>query len=599
MTRSEKAPIRESGFFRFLSKIGNGIKWAYTGKFRWYFIIFSLFLLTYVTYLIFVLPYNNSTYSLDTAFGVNSYDLMKSVITTVAIISIVAVLCLLFFDLAKRRLTAGKAIVLIIALGIIMRLTYMVYSPIYFNYGTWKQHDLGYGGTTGHYSITMYMYRNLDVPDMIRNADGSVDFAASGQLYQPKLAHFIYALFMRFNSMFVRFGSDLAEFKRSNGTFYTMGNITKTEYALFEMTRIISCFSSIVSLLTLNQILKETKISEKSRAFAVILIAFCPVFYMFSTSVNNDPLSLMFGLLALLFAIRWMKNPRFVSIILTAVFLGLGMSCKLSIGFLALPIAIMFVYRFVKTIFAYKKGEIEAKEIKGKKVNPILLTVLMFAVFAVIVFPLGLSYSIYAKIRFDQPFNYVWLISKYNWNYVDDSVNPLWRYLFYPAPDFFKTIVVVNRAWTNGAVDPNIQPNLWSYVFKSSLFGEYSWNRYISPALYIFAFASMWIIFAFIIFLGIRAIKRKKADLLLFLLIGGLGVLYFFSAILFYHQYPFTCSMDFRYFVPLILVAAASVGRTFDCLDEYNGTLPKIIKGVTCFLLVGYAASSGLLYLIA
>ena len=223
----------------------------------------------------------------------------------------------------------------------------------------------------------------------------------------------------------------------------------------------------------------------------------------------------------------------------------------------------------------------------------------MFAVFAIIVFPLGLSYSIYAKIRFDQPFNYVWLISKYNWNYVDDSVNPLWRYLFYPAPDFFKTIVVVNRAWTNGAVDPNIQPNLWNYVFKSSLFGEYSWNRYISPALYVFAFASMWIIFGFILFLGIRAIKRRKADLLLFLLIGGLGVLYFFSAILFYHQYPFTCSMDFRYFVPLILVAAASVGRTFDCLDEYNGTLPKIIKGATCFLLVGYAASSGLLYLIA
>ncbi len=600
MERSEKAPFREGKLFQALSKVGGAFKWAYTGKFRWYFILFSLFLLVYVTYLIFVLPYNGTTYSVDTDFGLGSYDLMKTVVVTAAIIVFAGVFALGFIDLARKRLTPGKVILLILALGITMRLTYMVYTPIYFNYGSWKQHDLGYGGSTGHYAITMYMYRFLDVPDMVRNADGSVNFGASGQLYQPKMAHFIYALFMRFNSMFVSFGSELAEFKKSGGGFYTMDDITKTEYALFEMNRIISCFSSIVSMLTLNQILKETKISEKGRAFAVILIAFCPVFYMFSTSVNNDPLSLMFGFLALLFAIRWTKNPSFSSIILVAVFLGMGMSCKLSIGFLALPIAALFLYRLIKTFFGYKKGEIEARENKnGKKVNPVVTLIIMFAVFALIVFPLGLSYSIYAKIRFDQPFNYVWLITKYNWNYIDDSINPLWRYLFFPAPDFFKSIFVVNRAWTNGAVDPNVQPNLWNYVFKSSLFGEYSWNKFVSPALYIFAFAAMWVIFALMVYLAIRAVMKRKIDLLLLLLIGGLGVLYFFSAILFYRQYPFTCSMDFRYFVPLLLVAAAAIGRSFDVLDESKGVFPKVVKGFASFLLIGYGVSSCIVYLIA
>src|SRR5574344_2076739 len=171
------------------------------------------------------------------------YNYLKYPVVSIAILIFIGLSIKVIYDLYKHNLTFAKILMAIFVLAITIRLAYMVYTPIYFNNGTWRQHDLGYGENTGHYGIIMYMFRNnFAIPDMIRNLDGTVNFEYSGQLYQPKLVHFFYALFMKFNSLFIHIGDSLAVFNNTSGQ---IDNITQTEYALFEMNRILACYISI------------------------------------------------------------------------------------------------------------------------------------------------------------------------------------------------------------------------------------------------------------------------------------------------------------------------------------------------------------------
>ena len=336
-----------NGTKNFFSKVCAGLRWAYCGKFKWAFIIPSVFILIYICYFIFVFRFNARTYALSYG-SYSDYDIMKGCATALGALVGVITISKVIYDLVKKKSDAGKIILAIFILGVTIRIVYMIYTPIYYNYGAWRQHDLGYGSRTGHYGIIMDIFRTGEIPDMIRYADGTVNFSASGQLYQPKFSHFLYAIFMHINSIFVHFGEGTATFLVSGGGTRTIDHITMNEYALFEMNRILATFISCYTLIVLYRILKEFKLSEKSLIIAFLLMAFTPVFYMFSTSLNNDSFSFFFGFLAILYAIKWYKKGGFLNIILVAVTLGCGMSCKLSIGFLALFIGGLFVFKLVR-----------------------------------------------------------------------------------------------------------------------------------------------------------------------------------------------------------------------------------------------------------
>jgi hypothetical protein len=583
----------------FLDNLGNFCKKIasfYTGKHKYFFIVPSLLILTYIVYFIFVFSFNSAT------FG--DYNFLKYPVVGICCLFACAIIGKVIYDICHHKLTAEKLLFAIFCLGIAMRLTYMVYTPIYYDNGTWRQHDLSYGRSAeetyaGHYGIIMWIFRNWTIPDMIRDTSGSVDFGISGQLYQPKLVHILYAVFMKINSIFVHFGDGLASFHYyQNGTIVTgtLDNITMNEYALFEMNRILACYVSCLTLLVCYNILKNLKISKNGLVIGTALVAFCPVFYMFSTSLNNDSFSIFFGFLAILYTLKWFKEPKFLNIMAIAIYLGLGMSCKLSIGVLAFFIAAMFIYKFIKVIGDNKKEH--TVEDTNTKINLSIGKIIgQFALFAIIVFPLGLSYPIYAKIRFNQPFTYVWLISKYNWNYIDESVGFLNRFLIYPAGDFFMSFFVENRAWQNGAVYSGIQPNVWAYILKSSLFGEYTFNYGFSAVLYVFGFFVFALMIGLLIYNLIDVIKKKKVDINTLIFILGIGFVYFVSVIIFNIKYPFTCSMDFRYFVPFILVGGLLVGMSYDKLSLSTKKPAKLAQFAIIGLVTCYSLWSMIVYL--
>ena len=590
------------------NKICSGIKWAYLGKYKWWFIIPSVLILIYILYFIVVFRYNARTFAYSYG-SYSDYDVMKGMAVGVGGLVLGITLLKVIYDLVHHKFTCDKAIIAILILGVTIRIVYMLYTPIYYNYGTWRQHDLGYGNSTtyypGHYGIIINIYRYGNIPDMARNVDGSVNFEMSGQLYQPKLSHILYAIFMHINSIFVHFGTGSAGFLDSKypGELFPIDNLTMNEYALFEMNRILACFISCWTLFVLYKISKEFKISNSSRIIALLLFAFTPVFFMFSTSLNNDNFSFFFGFIALLYAIRWFKKGEYLNSIMMAVALGLGMSCKLSIGFFAFVIGGLIIYRFIKVIKYSLDGPIKENAYYEFKMGnyPILNICLQIGVFALLVFPIGLSYPIYAKIRFDQPFNYVWLISDYNWNWIDSSqIGFFRRFMIYPSSDFFKGIFVENHAWIGGEggyIDPVIQPNLWNYVLKSSLFGEYSWNYGLSAILYVIALILMFSTIGFMIYLVYKMIKDKKGNIFNLLVIGGLGLTYLVLAIQFNIQYPFTCSMDYRYFVPFTLVVGLCLAFSLDNLKESKYKIAKYSSGFLIGLVASFSLFSYVLYL--
>lgn len=553
----------------------------FTGKYKYWFISISLLVFIYVIYFIFAFESSLSS--------TGNYDFFKTPIISTSYGIFAACTIYVFYEIYKQKLNAKKILLIILGLGIWMRIAYSIYTPIYFNGGTWRQHDLSFGVDAtrlypGHYSIIMFIFRNNAWPNMLTNADGTINWATSSQLYQPKFFHTIMALFMKFNSLFIHTSNELMNFSTNSGNIINPNQITVNEYVLFEMNRVLTCYISCLTLLIGYNILKSLNFSKTSCNIGTALIAFSPIFYIFSTLMNNDLLSVFFVFLSVLIVIKWYKQPSYFKIILLALSIGCAMSSKLSAGFVAIFVGALIIVRLFKSL--------KYKELGQKSSLNIFLSIL---VFAAIVFPLGLSYPIYAKIKFNQPFTYVWEISKTNWNAIDPSFGFFERFFIYPSPDFFKTIFVDNRGYiSHPNIYPGIQVNVWSYVLKSSLFGEYYISVNSAGVFYAIGLILFTLFICLLIYLLVDMIKYKLKNVnwMNFAVIVLIGLAFISSYIVFNINYPFTCTMHFRYIVPILIVGAVILATSYDKLNliKHNGVAiiakNSIIVTITLFAIL-------------
>ena len=239
-----------------------------------------------------------------------------------------------------------------------------------------------------------------------------------------------------------------------------------------------------------------------------------PVLVMMSGTMNNDNLSFMFFFLALLYGIRWYKNQSYSNIILIALFIGLGMITKLSIGFIAFIIAPLFLIRFIEKI----------KEKKYFKLIP------QFLVFAIIVFPLGLSYAIRNYILFDQSFTYILDFGRDSWLHeVIKEKNIYERFFSLPISQLFHKTQVIFHDYQ--------EYNIWVDLIKTSIFEEFPYGH--SPLACVFAGVMFlinlpyWLILIpSIVFIIYKLIKKNyEGDKFLVILAIGLIILALISYI--------------------------------------------------------------------
>ncbi|HAG70028.1 MAG TPA: hypothetical protein DCL38_08645 [Lachnospiraceae bacterium] len=265
-----------------------------------------------------------------------------------------AALLILSVNIKRLKSVFRDPVCLILTLGILLKLLYVLYTAIWT-----RQHDVvDFGTGEGHAGYIEYLYFNNSLPD----GDPRDRWA----FFQPPLHHIISAIWMKLCNRFRLSYRQLQE------------NVQALTFFYVASSNVLSYF-----------ICRELKLKGRGLAAAMTITAFHPVFVIMSGSINNDALSLFFMVLSLYLVILWYKRPSFLLIILLALSIGLSMMAKLSGGLIAPAVASLFLYRLIK----------DRKDT--------LKYLLQYAVFGVIVFPLGLWWEVRNMLGFGMPLNYI------------------------------------------------------------------------------------------------------------------------------------------------------------------------------------------------
>lgn len=416
-----------------------------------------------------------------------------------------------FWYIYKGRTDRKHIIDLIIITGIIMRIGYMLYTPI----GV-RGHDID-----GHLAYIRFIL-NGHLPD-----------SNLYQFYHPPFFHFMAAVSAKIIGA-LKYEGDTA----------------------IEAGKIISCFASCTMLIVARRITEELNM-KKGAVIAVALTAFLSNYYLLAGRLNNDSLAIMFLYIAVLYTIRWYKKPCFRNVICIALAIGFGMMTKISVGTMAFFTGPVMLYVLFMN---YKRDKKDLSIFK------------QLCAFAVICFPLALWYGVRNYILFDQPLNYVLRPSE-DLPFYFENIGIYKRFIEVPIISGLKT--VYHDPWT--------EYNLWIAILKGSLFGEFGFavNEFI-PRL--FTIVNIFVVIMSTAGMIYMALSKKIKAIVKYVIIM-LWLITFVTFFSFNISFPFGCTLDFRYIVPLALVSALSSGTAYDLLEENGNKLLKFMN-IICILFV-------------
>lgn len=536
MIKNQKIPTK-------LNLITEKIQQFFAWKYHYWITLPLYFILLYVMYFIFA--FKTSTYvkfpELPQEVGFASYaSYLAFIILLVLFVVLIGARIAL-----KRRNKTLKAEDLTISFVMIGMSVLILFSYLRFMNTNLYKHDWSLYEKGGHFSIIYDIFNTGKWPDA----------NMTNQYYQPKVWHTVVALFMKLNSFIIPHFSTSQDFLSSQAQSW-FPNYDLYQYTLLETSRILMAYYGSLTIFFGYKIFKLLGLKGSRLVIASFLISFTPVMYYLPFYGNNDSLSFFFGVMALFFALKYKEKQNFRYIVLTAVGIGLSMATKLNNAVIAVPIAFIFLLVLIQTI---------------KKINSLNLKkfILQIAVFAVIVFPLGLAIPIYHKIAFDMPFGYVLDLETNgeNWMHIDQQMyNPIVRFFLFPTPDLFFSItnlrynseyVLVNGVadWISKFGEQDF--NVWTSFLKTALWGEGGINasKFLLGICYVlYAFAILLGV-AFIVFFWIYVIKtilnlcKKDRTYPSF---GSLVMLLtflttFVSYAYFNYRYPVGCSANARY----------------------------------------------------
>ena len=451
----------------------------------------------------------------------------------------------------KGRVSTEQILLLIFIAGFLLRLNYVLYTPL--NLETHiRQHDLfDFGSGKGHAGYIEWFYNNgLKLIDQ--------DPTTITQFYHPPLHHFLAAMWMRLLT--------------------TLG--FRYERAIASIQFLTLFYSSCCMFLS-ARIFRMLHLKRNGLILATAIIAFHPTFILLAGSVNNDTLSILFVFLAVYATIRWYYKPTLRNILLIAFAIGLGMMTKLSVAVVAPPVALVFLIRFLQG--------------SGKKR---LHYFREFVAFGCVCIPLGLWYSIRNLVLYDVPLGYVMQLSDTDAQYIGNYT--LWQRLFDFSDHPFAN-VFANRMSMGSDY---YEYNLFAGILKYSMFGEYNFEHYaegITPFC-----TALFIINAVLVVLAVISTayclirKNRYLNRHIKLFLGSYYILMLVQYVVFAMTYAHTCSMDFRYITPTLIMGALSLGIVTEeapRLAEKNGTA-GLLSHIPSIVTVLFVISSSVVYLL-
>ncbi len=423
----------------------------------------------------------------------------------IAIIALIAAAAAVVFIRFSYKISDTLIIAVLIALSIAIRFVYVLYTGV-----VDRQHDVGdFTANIGHAGYIKYWYENgLKLPDF--------DVRNYWQYYHPPFHHMTMAVLLKLLTI--------------------LGvNFNKASEAIQILPMLYSSLTMIVSY----KIFRMVRLKGNPLIAAMAIICFHPTFIIFGGSFNNDMLLMLFMMSAIMWGLRWYREPTFGNIIPLAFCIGLGMMTKLSGWMVAPAVAFVFLVILIKNI---KKP---------------LKYIGQYALFGVICVPLGVWWQVRNLILYHVPLTYV---PDLGTNSVMYSGNmPLTERLFSLGNGqldyIYGSITLV------GAPFNEYNPTL--ALFKTAMFDECanSINDTHFPQIHVTGPILFWIsVVLFLICFGCFVVSmiRKSEN------INGVERVYFtlvFGVILvsyymFCIAYPLSCSFNIRFCMPLIPLCA-------------------------------------------
>ena len=444
-------------------------------------------------------------------------------------------------------------IIALLLLGIGIKLYYINYTE------TWeRQHDvISFGADEGHAAYIEYILNNKSLPDF--------DPREKWGFFQPPLHHIISAFVMDIS---MKAGLDI---KRCQ-----------------ENTQIPTCIYMIMLSLMSIYIFAKTRGLHKDKVLSdgclvmLAIVALHPMFIIMSGSINNDALQLVMSLFALIVAAKWYEKPGILRTVFLAVIIGLSMLAKLTGGLVAVPIAIVMLTK----VFGFDGG-IRADKNTKVRINDRLRFFFRkyFAkmlIFAAVVFPLGLSFSIRNKLKWDVPVNYIPPVGE---NF-PESITMKNRLLDIATDSVYTKMVARGDAFD--------EYNVFLALIKTSLFGEYNFSdvsRWMKPlSLVLFVSAILVILFALYATLQVAFSKKIKLPLVWKVLLIGTYVTYLAAYFYFALSSSNFSAQDFRYAGICIVCEGIFAGIYADSIKNKRALM--LIKVVA----ITFALSSFLTY---
>ena len=394
----------------------------------------------------------------------------------------------------KRRLNAELIVILLFACGFALRLGY----ALRYGYAV-NQHDVESLRTSGHLSYIYGIAESFSLPD-----------TNYWQFSHPPLHHIIAAGVVKL--------SELCGFSLDRA---------------FENIQLLTVFYASMTMLAGYSICRICRIRGNTLCFCAMLLAFHPSFFILAGSINNDILMILLSMYAVVFLMKWYGAPSIKYAFICGLFCGLAMCTKVSAALIAVVAAITVVIKYI--------GDRHS----GNNSLPLGKAALQTLCFLAVLLPLGLWHPIRNYILFEQPLGYVAPI-------------PVTSGLYTGDVSFVKRLILPFSTENFGIyVDVWKEYNVWHYLLRNSLFGEYNFGK---EGIAVFAVAANFVLITASIAALVHILVRRsfKTERLMPLIVMYFVQLAFF--IYFNIRYPFGCTMDFRYIVPLLFCKTAFLG---------------------------------------
>ena len=457
-------------------------------------------------------------YLITIIFFIFIYIIQPIIESHIKIITIVSILLVVGISYTVKRIKKLKINYKDIVL-IIMILGILI-RAMYIIYTpiTERQHDVYSINDQGHLGYIYTIYQTGKLPD-----------TNSIQFYHPPLFHLIAAGWLKVNDVF-NVGLDRS----------------------IEGIQIITAIFSSLIMFVAYRIVEKIEIRNIYKILIMTVMAFHPTFIILAGSINNDVLMILLSFYIILYLIKWNDDSNIKNTIILAIITGCAVMTKVSGAIMAVPI----IYTFIKRIFeVYKVEKKNLLRLFGK-----------FLLFGVISLPLGLWHPIRNLIMFNQKIG--WVLLPAEGLYVG-QYSVFERFLSISFKELF--------GYTYCAIPGD--HNIFSYIVKTSILGEFTYNNGIGVYVALFKIINLIIISITIICIFILLKKINKNNNNSFIT-EILLITFFMDIASYYHfniKYPYLCTMDFRYIVPTIFTGIVTICMV---LDEFvkNDIIKELIE---------------------